>query len=109
MLKSDTSSRDFSGNRHTCDRTRQLGADLESLARACLIWSDDMAGCEFSPTTTLHSGARIKYWSRFLRAYGCRHSPDAPPRLSVERGLPDASRRSISQTSINVDRDIRDR
>lgn len=40
MLKSDTSRRDFSGIRHTYDRTRQLRADLESLARGCLIWPD---------------------------------------------------------------------
>ena len=38
MLKSDTSSPDFFGNRHTYARIRQLRADLESLARGCLIW-----------------------------------------------------------------------
>ena len=40
MLKSDTSSRDFSGNRHTYHWLRQLRAGLESLARGCLISPD---------------------------------------------------------------------
>ena len=40
MLKSITSSRDFSGNRHTYARARQLRADLESPARGYLIWPD---------------------------------------------------------------------
>ena len=40
MLKSDTSSRDFSGNRHTHDCLRQLRTELESLARGCHISPD---------------------------------------------------------------------
>ena len=40
MLKSDTSSRDSCENRHTYDRARQLRADLQPLARGCLIGPD---------------------------------------------------------------------
>ena len=39
-LITDTSSRRFPGNRHTYGRILQLRADLESLARGCLIWPD---------------------------------------------------------------------
>ena len=68
-----------------------------------------MAGYQSSHTTTLRSGARDEYWSRFLRAYGRRRSPAEPPRPSAEMGVPDAFRRSTSYTSIHVDGDIQDR
>ena len=66
MLKSDTSSRDFSGNRHTYERIRQLRAELESLARGYL----NIAGCKFSHTTTLRFDALQSNEKRSLAAYG---------------------------------------
>ena len=102
----DTSSRDFSGNRHTCDRVRQLRADLESLARGCLIGPDAsfLPRQRCAPARATSSGAVT-----CALTAACVHHPNRLDRLS-RRGSPTPSairprrRRSTSTVTLKTDR-----
>lgn len=84
MLKSDTSSRDSCGNRHTYDRARQLRAGLEPLARGCLIWPDASFLQRQCCTRVRATNTRAVSWA--LTAAGV-HQPNHLDRLP-RRGSP---------------------
>ena len=50
-------------------------------------WVPYMAGCEFSPATTLRTGAHAKYPTRYPPAYGHRPSRARAPRPDLRQEI----------------------